>query len=421
MANLPPVKQGLKQLNKLRNIGTRVQIGRMGTFNNTTQNTFQLTVALAQKFEALQIVFGTTNATASNYMITPKLSVMSDTTDLNNNAGTWLSATQNGQTSYPVQLAPPGGSALRLGYTVSDWIAVDALDRTDGGSFYLVVIRVYPGADSSLPVWGNGTDDFTNWATKSDGRIWVARNVSGDYITTPSTWPASGAGVTNVSQSPIIGVRYLAKGKVLTVGAVGDSIIDGFGATYKGENYVMLACEDIHNQSTTAVEYCNFGWSGQASYGVSGFHERAIDILESDVRPDILVFESGSLNDPAPTLTDALVQNWRTNSQRVIEKCDEFGTIPIPVTVMATSYSAHALGSTDSLRLAHNTDIMSYYNARNILCADVATPVAGSTESHGQQELNPALCDAIGAHPNDAGNALIKANVAPLIRKAAGL
>lgn len=415
---LSPIAQ---TINNLGNIGTRIQFGRMGTFNNSTANTFQLTLGLSQKFDAIRVVFANTNPLVSDLIVPCKVSVIANTTDLNNSSGTWTSVTKNGQTAFMTEMPTLGGSGARPDYTVSDWININAVDRDDGGSTYLLVVRAQFAANASLPVFGNGTNDVkTNWASKSDGRIWAMRNAAGDFVSDPTLWPASGAGITNTSQSPIAGVQFLAKGKVLNFAGGGDSIVDGFGSTYQGESYVMRLSENLHNAGTLATAYANFAWSGKQSNGKGGFHNSLLDMLDSEVLPAVLIFESGSLNDPSPLLTAAIVNQWKSNTLLVVDKCIRRGVVPMPVTVMPSTYASHALGATDSLRLAHNADILSFYNARGITCLDVATPIAGATEGHGQQEPDATFLPD-GSHPNDLGCTTIVNYIEPTVRSALGL
>ena len=420
-----PTKQGTHQLKKSRNVGIRIQGGRWGIFNNTTAQTFQLTATAAQHFDAVRIIFGETSSTISDYVAKAKVSVMANTSDLNNNSGTWVDVTTNGQTAWPLALAQVA-TANRVTYTVSDEIKISSVARDDGGAFPLIVIRAFYAANSNFPVIGNGSNDaYANWATKSDGRIWAMRYVAGDQVATTNTWNGTSGDTTNRDQCPIVGFIYLARGKVISVMGVGDSIVDGFGATYKGENYIMKATSALSSQTGVAVEYANCGWSGQSSAGKYGFMERACDILESEIRPDILMFECGSLNDTTGgnAVTTAIRNQWRADSQRVMRKCDEVGTIGVGLTVMPCAYSVHPLGATpnntDNLRIAHNTDLLAWA-ATGVEIVDVATVVNGSVEANGQMEMNGSYTADL-VHPNDAGNTAVAAVIQPVIQRLAGL
>lgn len=432
MSSLPPLKQGLLQLNRLSNKGTRIVVGRPGYFDQTQSRTWQLSISIAGKpgdVVAVRPIFITRNEAASNYVSSCWLSTMANTSDLNNSGGAWVQVTRNGQITFPLDMAPKNGSGLRLGYTVPDWIVLPSAARDDGGTRSLYVVRAYIEPDSLLTVGGNGTDDLTNWATKSDGRIFAFRYLTGDYVsngTARTNWNSGVSGYnTNQSQCPIVGLQYLlANGLVCTVGSAGDSIMDGAGGTYIGENYTSQGTYNLDGRRGVTVEASNYGWSGQGSQASTGFKARILDILESEVAPDIMVFELGSMNDPNPTVTTSIVNNWRYDSAVVTTACDQMGVVPIPVTVMATGYNVHPVGSSDSLRRDFNASCV---GMRNLI--DVATPMAGTTLASGpgtgQQEPAASLTDVIGgnigAHPTDAGKAVLSPLVEAKLRKVIGL
>ena len=200
-----------------------------------------------------------------------------------------------------------------MAVAVADWVPIPSIARSDGGTHPLLTVRAYIAPNATLPVLGDGTDDFTNWATRSDGgrKFWW-RYQDGDQITTPSGFTST----TNVSQSPIWGVQYLCRGQVVTVAAVGDSITEGRG-TYLGEGFVLPALEALNaTGGATKYEYMNFGWSGQIP---SRYTRRALNLLESDIKPDIIVIPAASPNPVTDgALTDAAVSLLRGQRARMI-------------------------------------------------------------------------------------------------------
>lgn len=258
------------------NIGQRIFGGRMGTYNNTTPTTFQITTELQQHFDAIQIIFANTAVRYSDNTVQVKAASLPTKADLNGNSASWVNVTKSSLSRIMTRVAL---GANRIGYTVSDVILLPPVARTDGGTKPILVVRAYFSANAALPVVGNGTDDFTNWATRTDGRIWAMRAMTGDGVGTPSSWTST----TNISQSPIVGIRYLSRGKVVNVMGVGDSITDGRGAML-GEGFILPAVEQLSTDAL-AIEYSNCGWSGQTQ---QMFAERAIDILQSEIKPDVL-------------------------------------------------------------------------------------------------------------------------------------
>ena len=384
------------------NVATRIFGGRMGTFNNITANTFQVTTELAAEFDAVRIIFASTDTGISHSIRSAAVSVMADKSDLNNSSGTWVTATRAGMTRIYAELAPGTG---RIAYTVSDWINISSVARTDGGTKPLIVARAFMQGSSALPVYGDGTDNFTNWATRTDGRLWAARNQAGVAVTSGFT------STTNASQSPIVGFQYLARGKVITVAGVGDSITDGRG-TYLGEGFVMPAVEAL-SSSTLAFEYMNCGWSGQT---MLTYAERAIDIMESAIKPDILVIPVGSPNDTVSTITAANITAFRAQKSRVLAAARRHGVPVVLWTELPTNTSVRPYGATDALRTAYNAEVLASA-AKGVTVVDTAAVVSGATSGGQVQMLASSTTDNI--HPNDAGNALLTSVIKAGILQAA--
>ena len=387
---------------KASTIATRIFGGRMGTLNNSTPATFQITTELAQHFDAVRVLFANTDLLISHAMRSVAVSVMADKADLNNAAGTFVVATRNALSRVYAELAPGTG---RIAYTATDWIPISSIARTDGGTNPLLVARAYMDASTILPVYGNGTDDFTNWATRTGGRIWCSRQQAGVNVTSGFT------STTNTSQNPIIGFQYLARGKVITVAGCGDSITEGRG-TYLNEGFILPAVDALSSMSGTAYEYMNCGWNGQS---MSTFAERAIDILQSTIKPDVLVMPGASPNDISTTIAQSNIDAFRALRNRAIADARKAGVPVVIWTWLPSNTAVKNYGSSDSFRTAYNTELLGMAS-KSLFVADAATPINGTT-SGGQIQMGSTV-QADGIHPNDTGNALITAVVQPLIAQA---
>lgn len=387
---------------KSSSIATRIFGGRMGTFNNTTAKTFQVTTELAQHFDAVRVIFANTDTLISPAMRSVAVSVMADKTDLNNAAGTWVTATRNGMSRIYAELSPGTG---RIAYTMTDWIPISSLPRTDGGTKPLLVARAFMQVSATLPVCGDGTDVFSNWATRTDGRIWCSRYQDGVAVTSGFT------STTNTSQSPIVGFQYLSRGKVVTVAGCGDSITDGRG-TYLGEGFIMPATESLSNMSGTVYEYMNTGWSGQT---MTTFAERAIDILQSSLKPDVLIIPAASPNDTLTTIAQSDIDGFRARRNRVIAEARKVGVPVIVWTWLPTNTAVRNYGATDSFRTAYNAELVSQAG-RGLYVADASTSISG-TVSGGQVQMSSSL-NTDGIHPNDAGNSVLRDLIKPYILSA---
>lgn len=383
-------------------IGQRIFGGRMGTYPGSGAVTFQVTAEIQQHCDAVRLIFASTYTRWSASFVTVAAAAISSASDLNGSSATWVSA---GRVS--TANAPATG---RIAYVASEWLPVQSVARSDGGTKPLIVVRCYGGVDATLPVVGNGTDSFTNWAARTDGRRWVMREQSGDQITTPTGFTST----TNTSQSPIVGIQYLSRGKVINVAGVGDSITDGRG-TYLGQGFILPACASLSSDAA-AIEYSNFGWSGQTA---AIFAERAIDILQSDfVRPDVLVMPSQSPNDPTP-VSAAGIAAAKVRRSRVLAECARYGVVPVLWTMLPVNSSVADYGSDDANRVADNASVVAL-GSRAMLVADTATAFSGATDGDGQVAIASGLTTD-NIHPNDAGNTALTAVLTPVLRRAIGV
>ena len=416
---------------QMRNIGTRALHHRCGTANNSggNQSTWQITAEMAQQFDAVRVVLVNANPSKARYF-TLAVSAPSTAADLNNNSGTWVTGGEGSDNTIVVDPAPlsfagVGGVSLqRLSYGYSAWIPLSSVPRTDDPTKSpLVAARVYDlNGDADLTVY-NGTNaeyvsqDLTPWATRTNGRMWASRNKVGSYNTVTSGAISAGFdSTTNISQSPIIAIQYLARGKVITVASCGDSIYSGQG-TFKGEGFGLPAADMLQAllaPQGIAVEYSDMSWAGQGSGSTSGsgYALRALDIMRGEMRPDLFVFGGATPNDQGATgITAAQITAQKGYLKRVIELAQKTGTLMVIGTQTPANTSSKQWGATDALRRAQNAEILAAWNTTaGIATFDASSAVSGVDDGTGQIQFAAGM-SADGLHPNDAANALI----APLV------
>jgi lysophospholipase L1-like esterase len=382
-------------------VGQRIFGGRMGTYDNTTASTFQVACELPTHFDAIQVVLANTQTRFTDQAVTVKAGVVGDVGDINTSGAGFVTVTKGTLTRVASQVA---WGSNRISYTLTDMVALKSIPRTDGGTRPLLVIRAQFASNAALPVTGNGTDSFTNWASRAGNR-WIMRVQTGDATTTFTS-------TTNISQSPIVGVRFLTRGRVVNVVAVGDSITDGRG-TYLGEGFVMPACEAL-TSDRLAVCYSNAGWSGQQT---GMYLERAIDIVQQ-LRPDVLVIPAHSPNDETTTITEAGIAASVNRRGRVLDECARYGVRPVLWTMLPVNTAVNPYGTSDALRVALNNDTLALRD-RGVLVADTSAAVSGST-SGGQVQLADGT-NTDGIHPNSAGNAILADVLKPVLARAIGV
>lgn len=405
----PSAGSGLRELTlDPARIATRIPAGRVGTVDNGSSRTFQAAYELVDSFDAVRVIFGSNDRENSVIVNDAIVSTPSSAGDINNSGGSWSTVTTGGETEFAIPMASPEGG--QIAYAVSDWIPLTSVPRMDNARFPLVTVRARMAATSALPVLGNGKDDFTNWASRADGvrKFWW-REQEGDQISEPSGFTST----DNRSQTPIFGVQYLCNNQVVTVAAVGDSITEGRGS-YLGEGFIFPTLEKLNSEGgPVKYEYANYGWSGQ---NPSQYSERTIKLLDSQLKPDVVVFPAGSPN-PASQgpLTDEAVASLAASRDSVVAAAQDHGVVPVIWTWLPTNTTVRSYGTTDSKRVSYNAELV--MGARDgLLIADAAEPLSGISVG-GQVQMAAGLSKD-GIHPNDAGNAAIGAVIEPVLKTA---
>lgn len=307
--------------------------------------------------------------------------------------------------------ARPSAGGKRLGLVRSDWIERPPSARTDNFSGYLMAVRTHIAAGAgTITITGAASNDVTNWASRGDGKYYVARAQDGNVTTQNMVMtPAAFTSTTNVGYGPVIGVEFMANGRVFTIGFPGDSIDSGAGATYYGEGFGRLACDQLASELGVPVCFASLAWGGaqQAEY-----RDVLIAWLTLGIKPDLICLPVGSPNNQTIWDTSA-INNSRSALGRMKAACVEAGIPYMTHTITPATYAAKAYGATDTARINLNTAALAAGN-----CADAATPINGTVEAHGQMEPLPAYINSSdGLHPTDMGHAAIAPGIAATARK----
>jgi lysophospholipase L1-like esterase len=409
-----PWKRPLKPRTK----AARIFAPRTGTFTtNASGTTFATTMAAARRFDACQVVLH--NAGASAIQIDACTVAMCSGADTNSKlmggGQTIVTVTfDNGSATSTI----PAAAANRRSYKVSDIIdasAVEAVDRDDGGTLHLINARHYTAqAAASISTIGDGTDDYTNWRTVADGRLWVSRQMNGNQTATIG----SGWSTTDISQTTIAGFIFYYEGQVVSIGVTGDSTAFGFGSTNKGAGLVSWLAGRYQGVGGVAVETINIARSGASTdaykYGIA-------DLIAAGIVPDVMLMGGGTINDLSPTVAAANVRKWRRWLTIQMAQCWDAGCVPVPMTVPPTTSAAKAMAATDALRVAHNADLMSW-RARGQPVIDLSAAVGGSATGTGGQIEPSVAAAADGVHPTAeayaAAGAYAVTELAPLFAPA---
>lgn len=399
-----------KVLTKRGNRGMRIFGGRAATAfsDGGTAKTHHCVVSTAMPFDGVQIVLSACNSGAvavTRAAVCP----VPDAADLNMSAGTWTAATFGGSASGSISTR--SGSSRRT-YLISDFIPVSSVARTDGGTFPLLAIRAYLGTTGTYTLLGasGGTDDFTNWATRPDGRIHVMRYADGDCVTTP----ASFSDTTNRNTSPIIGIIYYARGRVVNVAGFGDSITEG-RSTYIGDGFGVAACAAATaGGDVPAYEWSNLGWAGASwengAATPGGIRLMVSDAIAAALPIDIAVMPAWTANDFANEagLTDAaMLTECQQPVMRSVGALRDAGICPVLWTGLPVATSVRDYNTADARRRNWNSAML----GSGLRVVDFSSAVSAGIDGDGQElPADGTMTD--GIHPSDSGNATLAAVLA---------
>lgn len=370
--------------------------------NDGSGTTWHALIALATGFDAVRVLFANHQTSGTIAIAAAKASVVADaSTDdaINNSSGTWSPLLFGGSGSVTMSNS---ASVNRVAYQWSDWLNLSSVARTDGGLLPLLAVRAhFASTVSQFSVWGNGADSFTNWATRTDGRIWINRMKTGNQVSTVTGFDSS----TNISQSPILGVQYAGRGRVITVMGLGDSITDGRGS-YLGEGFGVPMVNTLSAQLAVPMEWANMGWAGQNPVH---FSIRVGDVLQSSgLAPDILMMAPYSPNVGSAPLTTTMIDNCRQAFARALRECYLTGVVPVFWTGLPTSAAVKNWDASDNLRRAYNYELLGYAN-NGVPAVDFDGAFWGGGMDQDGQNVPPSIYSTDGIHPNNAGNSVMAA------------
>ena len=189
----------------------------------------------------------------------------------------------------PAATANAGTGQATQSLLMSDWLALPSLARTDGGTLPILMTRTY----SASTAYGGQptTTELANQNAADAARTYLGYYLSGDKVTTPSSWTTATA--ANYFSPDIIQYQTTVKGA--SVMGVGDSRTQGYSGSTTGTNYYgaeYQACLAL-SQPSFPVSFINGGFSGQqdASFIANG------TTLFNALQPDITIIETMSPND----------------------------------------------------------------------------------------------------------------------------
>lgn len=334
---------------------------------------------------------GYTPKNSANADVTSGTVVTFGTTDPNN-----LTNPGGGAATSAMPAAVSGSDAsanVIAGRLFSDIISLPALERIDGGTNFLAMVRTY----GLLGVPGSSISTINpSYATPSAGTIQaVEPDWAGGYQSGGDYTAANYATYNPPSFDWITpaGIRFFCETQVKTIASYGDSTMTGwatppndFGGWING--YVRRAVRQMLNKGKK-VTHWNNAYQGKKTEFLENLI-REVPIL----KPDIVVFHAWSINDG--TSQGAFDTAWQ-RTIKVWATCAQSNVIAIVCTAMPANI---ATGAEDDRRIALNAKIRASgqrYFDTDLLMSDFAYPA----------RLKSSLQTGDNTHENDAGHQVL--------------
>ncbi|MEJ0017551.1 MAG: hypothetical protein WDN25_13490 [Acetobacteraceae bacterium] len=296
---------------------------------------------------------------------------------------------------------PPFGGGDGVGYmmcgkTYSDWIPLTSIDRTDGGSFPLIMARAYITGDTRIP----GACPVTSaWETASGGDIVRAFVNPGDCVSDPALFTSTAL----VNQLEPLAIEFLSSERAITVFYVGDSTMQGVGTTESAWNYVYQTCQTLRNLTSFFLQPMNGGNTGMSCLDYLWNAENVIGALQ----PDIVVIQVGSINAVDGTgnfsnLTSCM-DYWR-RCLVLAQRVKEYGGVVIFITPWPSVTCSYA---GDQNRLAIIARVNASRDSQTfVVDCDPIIGIPPANPGTDTWAINPAYTGD-GTHMNNAGNGVL--------------
>jgi len=301
---------------------------------------------------------------------------------------TWVDATFSSAASGSLALS----DGTMPSFTATDWIDVSSIDRTDGGSLPVLLVRIEQPAAAGFMT--NPFSDLANMANKASvgQRPYRAAAMAVLGVTTKASVNAAAYSANH--QAAI--VQYAPRTKAKTVMAFGDSLTEGSGGvSINTYSWLHKACEAAHT-SAMPIEIANFGWGGKDS---NEFYDMAS--VFAPMCKNALAFYAAFT--PNSSLVAANVDVFRRYTARFLELCDTYGITPILDTGIPSTYGlaqGKNWAAVDNLRIARNAELL----LSGFPVADFSSVMTGGFNATNTLQRDiVAAYTTDGLHPNDAG------------------
>ena len=328
-----------------------------------------------------------------------------------NTTGGFINATFSGASSATLPAGGTAGgfpSAETPSWTPTDVIMCPGVARVDSGTRQLFTVRVeVPSASTTITIPFNG---FTGWTdgVSAGGRLFIRRAQAVLGVTTTGNF--TNTAVENTNFIPCMVEYFLSDGNGTQVLIVGDSTREGAPNATAAALYYASDQRACYELSTPAkpIEFFCAAQHGQTALVYTQYAASVAGM----VAPNVVIASPYSINSFSTNISNGTLQQFRgVAGWQAKLASDARGalivTTGLPVNPAFKTYT------TDQSRRDLNAELIGKAAPASMrYVSDVAgTSFSGAADGNGQTNITvaaPALVNADGAHPTDAGNDVLK-------------
>lgn len=314
-----------------------------------------------------------------------------------------------------------GTDAVSPKITWSEWMSTAGLDRIDGGTLpvYMIAVEIPGASNANRPAWDNGGSARSGWEdpANTSNRPWKQRTDAVLGATTNTLGTSTAYGEDGM---PFI-IEYMPRvGSLpLTLTCIGDSIIEGSGATVRGHGFPYIA-RALVSTPTRPVEICNLAVGGATQTEMTS----RLSAVIADITPELILLAAFSPNGiSAPTFAWASTARGKLRDvQTALQLISTYDAVPLLFSgVPMLSQAGDSASGNKDLNASGATDLARYMALildGQAPVVDCYTPMSGPADADGQVTFKFGTT-ADGLHPNDTGHAIMAAPLAAALRSVA--
>ncbi len=285
------------------------------------------------------------------------------------------------------------------GIVWSDWARIASIAPADGSRFRYLAIRAFNSAGAASRAVSVGG---SNWTPAAQGRLVTSVLGSNDQTAaTAMTAPNATGGHVSIAA-----IQTYSRTRGVTIMAVGDSITQGMNSTGNNNAWGHQA-RCLLSSTSLPVTWVNLGHGGSTT---ENFYRRAIAHL-AVIQPHVAVYAVWSPNDTQDTASANLA--W-SRAMEFVGRCHAIGTFPVLFGPPRWYPNSDTYDASEAVRQAILARCLAAEAARDIpvLNPDRLLGLAGNTRA-----ANLAyVISSSNYHPNDAGHAVLGAELARILR-----